>query len=198
MNNLKDLTKEAHRSAERTSFMNRMIKKQITPEQYYVYLKNQLVMYTTLEQYASEAGVFDDMPKLMRGKALLNDVLEMEADKTFNAPHLLSSSYEYVNYIESIKDDKDRLFSHVYVRHMGDLSGGQIIKKLVPGPTNLYEFGEDVDGLKNLVRSKLHDGLEKEAKVCFAMVQKFLEELEEYFDDMGSTDSVITTNREDL
>jgi heme oxygenase len=175
-----------------------MIKKQITPEQYYVYLKNQLVMYTTLEQYASEAGVFDDMPKLMRGKALLNDVLEMEADKTFNAPHLLSSSYEYVNYIESIKDDKDRLFSHVYVRHMGDLSGGQIIKKLVPGPTNLYEFGEDVDGLKNLVRSKLHDGLEKEAKVCFAMVQKFLEELEEYFDDMGSTDSVITTNREDL
>lgn len=198
MNNLRELTKEAHRSAERTSFMNRMLKKQITPEQYYVYLKNQLVMYTTLEQYASKAGVFDDMPKLMRGEALLNDVLEMEADKTFNVPQLLSSSYEYVNYIESIKDDKDRLFSHVYVRHMGDLSGGQIIKKLVPGPTNLYEFGEDVDGLKNLVRSKLHDGLEKEAKVCFAMVQKFLEELEEYFDDMGSTDSVITTNREDL
>jgi heme oxygenase len=198
MNNLKELTKEAHRSAERTSFMNRMLKKQITPEQYYVYLKNQLLMYTNLELYASAVGVFDDMANLARSKSLLDDILEMEADKNFNAPPLLSSSYEYVKYIQTIKDDKDRLFAHVYVRHMGDLSGGQIIKKLVPGPTNLYEFGDNVEELKNLVRSKLHDGLENEAKVCFSMVQKFLEELEEYFDDMESTDSAVTTDREDL
>lgn len=198
MNNLKDLTKEAHRSAERTSFMNRMIKKQITPEQYYVYLKNQLLMYTTLELYASAVGLFDDMAALMRSEALLDDVLMMEVGNDFDDAPILASSYEYVKYIQCIKDDRDRLFAHVYVRHMGDLSGGQIIKKLVPGPTNLYEFGEEVDGLKNLVRSKLHDGLEKEAKVCFSMVQKFLEELEEYFDDMGSTGSAVATDREDL
>jgi len=198
MSNLRELTKEAHRSAERTSFMNRMLKKQITPEQYYVYLKNQLLMYTTLEYYASEAGVFDDMPELIRSEALLDDVLMMEVDNDFDDAMIFASSHEYVRYIQSIKDDKDRLLAHVYVRHMGDLSGGQIIKKLVPGPTNLYEFGEDVDGLKNRVRSKLHDGLEKEAKVCFTMVQKFLEELEEYFDDMGSTDSAVSPDREDL
>jgi len=198
MSNLKELTKEAHRSAERTSFMNRMLKKQITPEQYYVYLKNQLFMYTTLEYYASDVGVFDDMTALMRSEALLDDVLMMEVGDDFDDAPILSSSHEYVKYMQSIKDDRDRLFAHVYVRHMGDLSGGQIIKKLVPGPTNLYDFGEDIDDLKNRVRSKLHDGLEKEAKVCFAMVQKFLEELEEYFDDMGSTDSVVSTDREDL
>jgi heme oxygenase len=175
-----------------------MLKKQITPEQYYVYLKNQLLMYTTLEYYASEAGVFDDMPELIRSEALLDDVLMMEVDNDFDDAMIFASSHEYVRYIQSIKDDKDRLLAHVYVRHMGDLSGGQIIKKLVPGPTNLYEFGEDVDGLKNRVRSKLHDGLEKEAKVCFTMVQKFLEELEEYFDDMGSTDSAVSPDREDL
>jgi heme oxygenase len=198
MSNLRELTKEAHRSAERTSFMNRMLKKQITPEQYYVYLKNQLFMYTTLEYYASEVGVFDDMPELMRSEALLDDVLMMEVDNDFADAPILASSHEYVRYMQDIKDDKDRLFAHVYVRHMGDLSGGQIIKKLVPGPTNLYEFGEDVDGLKNRVRGELHDGLEKEAKVCFSMVQKFLEELEEYFDDMGSTDSTVSSNRENL
>jgi heme oxygenase len=71
---------------------------------------------------------------------------------------------------------------------MGDLSGGQIIKKLVPGPTNLYEFEGDVEELKTAVRSKLHLGLEEESKVCFAMVQKFLEELEESVGHMGTTD----------
>lgn len=185
MNNLKELTKEAHRSAERTSFMNRMLKKEITPEQYYIYIKNQLFVYTTLEYYASEAGVFDDrMGEIMRGVPLLDDVMQMELDNNFDDAPILETSYEYVKYIKSIAKDKDRLLAHVYVRHMGDLSGGQIIKKLVPGPTNLYEFGDDVDELKNLVRSKLHDGLEKEAKVCFSMVQKFLEELEEYFGTM--------------
>lgn len=185
MNNLRELTKEEHRRAERTTFMNRMLKKNITPQQYYVYIKNQLFMYTTLEYYATEAGIFDGkMAEIMRGVPLLDDVMQMELDNDFVEAPILEASHEYVKYIQSIAEDKDRLLAHVYVRHMGDLSGGQIIKKLVPGPTNLYEFGDDVDELKNLVRSKLHDGLEKEAKVCFSMVQKFLEELEEYFGTM--------------
>jgi heme oxygenase len=166
--------------------MNRMLKKQITPKQYYVYVKNQLFMYTNLEYLANNSGIFDgDMKHLMRGPNLLDDALEMEVENGFSASPIFESSHEYVRYIETIKDDRDRLFAHIYVRHMGDLSGGQIIKKLVPGPTKLYEFDGDVEELKNLVRSKLHDGLEAEAKVCFSMVQKFLEELEAYFEDMG-------------
>jgi heme oxygenase len=186
MNNLRELTKEAHRSAERTAFMNRMLKKQITPHQYFVYIKNQLFVYTTLEYYADEAGIFEgDMARLMRGPHLLDDVLQMEVENTFSEPPILESSHRYVEYIKTIKNDRDKLFAHIYVRHMGDLSGGQIIRKLVPGPTNLYEFEGNIDYLKDLVRSKLHDGLEAEAKVCFSMVQKFLEELEAYFEDMG-------------
>jgi heme oxygenase len=163
-----------------------MLKKQITPEQYYVYIKNQLFVYTTLEYYAAGEGIFDgEMIKVMRGPALLNDLLEMETSNNFNEASILPSSHEYVKHIQSIKKDRDKLLAHVYVRHMGDLSGGQIIKQLVPGPTNLYEFGENVEELKNMVRSKLHDGLEAEAKICFSMVQKFLEELEMHFGNMG-------------
>lgn len=185
MNNLRELTKEEHRRAERTTFMNRMLKKEISPEQYYVYIKNQLFVYTTLEYYASEVGIFDgDMSRIMRGVSLLEDVLEMEVNNNFPSAPILSSSYEYVRYIQSIGKDAEKLLAHIYVRHMGDLSGGQIIKRLVPGPTHLYEFEGDVEELKNLVRSKLHDGLEKEARVCFGMVQSFLEELEEYFGNM--------------
>lgn len=189
MSNLRELTKEAHRSAERTSFMNRMLKKQITPYQYYVYIKNQLFVYTNLEYLANGAGIFGGgLERLMRGPNLLDDVLQMEIENSFPESPIFESSHEYVRYIETIKGDRDRLFAHIYVRHMGDLSGGQIIKKLVPGPTNLYEFDGDVEDLKNLVRSRLQDGLEAEAKVCFSMVQKFLEELEAYFEDMGSAE----------
>lgn len=185
MNNLKELTKEAHRSAERTSFMNRMIKKEISPEQYYVYIKNQLFVYTTLEYYATEAGIFDgNMEVVARCTSLLEDVMEMELKNDFDEAPILKASHEYVKYIQNIKDDTDRLLAHVYVRHMGDLSGGQIIKKLVPGPTHLYEFNGNTEDLKNIIREKLHDGLEVEAKVCFNMVQEFLEELEKYFENM--------------
>lgn len=186
MSNLRELTKEAHRSAERTSFMNRMLKKQITPYQYYVYIKNQLFAYTNLEYFAEKAGIFEgDMARLIRGPNLLDDALLMEVEFNFSESPIFESSHKYVEHIKTIENDRDKLLAHVYVRHMGDLSGGQMIKKLVPGPTNLYEFDGDVEDLKNLVRSKLHDGLEAEAKVCFSMVQKFLEELEAYFEDMG-------------
>lgn len=185
MNNLKEITKQEHRRAERTAFMSRMIKKKISPYEYYIYLKNQLFSYTNLEYYAVEAGaITKDMEPILRGSALFNDVITMETEQKFSDAPIFPASHHYVNYIRQIKNDKDKLLAHVYVRHMGDLSGGQIIKKLVPGPTALYEFDSDPDELKEIIRSKLHDNLAEEAKVCFSMVQKFLEELEDYFDGL--------------
>lgn len=192
MDNLKNLTKTEHRNAERTAFMSRLIKKNITPEQYYVYIKNQAYVYSVLEHYADILGIFDgDMINLKRSVPLFEDCLDMEIKRQFaNAP-ILPASKKYVDYIEEIQKDKDRLFAHIYVRHMGDLSGGQIIKKLIPGPTNLYEFEGDTEDLKNKIREKLHDGLVDEAKVCFTMVQNFLEELEQYFNgtDTGAVEA---------
>ena len=48
----------------------------------------------------------------------------------------------------SIKDDADKLMAHVYVRHMGDLSGGQMIAKRVPGEGRMYKFDKGHDELK--------------------------------------------------
>jgi len=185
MDSLREITKQEHRRAERTAFMSRMIKKKISPYEYYVYLKNQLFSYTNLEYYATEAGaITKNMEPILRGAALFNDVITMETEQKFSDAPIFSASHHYVNYIRQIKDDKDKLLAHVYVRHMGDLSGGQIIKKLVPGPTALYEFDGDPVVLKDIIRSKLHNNLAEEAKVCFSMVQKFLEELEDYFSEL--------------
>ena len=50
---------------------------------------------------------------------------------------------------------------------MGDLSGGQMIAKRVSGSTKFYQFDEDVDVLKDKIRTRLDDSMAEEAKICF-------------------------------
>jgi heme oxygenase len=178
MNNLKELTHEQHKNAERSLFVKKLLKKEITPYQYYVYLSNQFLMYTVLEHYASETGILSGIENIARGVAICNDLKELEKEYGFEIPIHLSTTQKYMTYIHKIGEDSEKLLSHVYVRHMGDLSGGQIIKRFVPGSGNHYQFNEDVNELKEKVRAKLHDGLAEEAKVCFDMIKEFMEELE--------------------
>jgi heme oxygenase (biliverdin-producing, ferredoxin) len=178
MNNLKELTKEQHTNAERSLFVKKLLKKEITAYQYYVYLSNQFLMYTSLEGYASDAGVFVGIEEIKRGNSISKDLQELEREYGFEIPVHLKSTGKYMRYIQSISEDSEKLLAHIYVRHMGDLSGGQIIKRFVPGSGNHYMFESDPEMLKEKVRAKLHNGLAEEAKLCFDMISEFMKELE--------------------
>lgn len=182
MNNLKELTHEQHKNAERSLFVKKLLKKEVTPYQYYVYLCNQFLMYTVLEDLASNAGILSGIEEIKRGVAMCKDLQELEREHGFELPVHLKSTSDYMRYIHKISEEPDRLLAHVYVRHMGDLSGGQIIKRFVPGSGNHYQFETDVNELKEKVREKLHDGLADEAKVCFNMIKDFMTELETSLD----------------
>ena len=80
----------------------------------------------------------------------------------------------------SLKDDKEKIMAHLYVRHMGDLSGGQMIKKKVPGKGTMYEFDGEVNDLKTKIRAKIHDGLADEAKICFDFATNAFREMMEH------------------
>ena len=190
MNTLKDLTWEHHKKAERTSFIRRMLKQELTPYQYYVYLSNQFLMYTTLETAALNAHVLDGIREIQRVTPMCKDLQELEREHGFEIPVHLKSTSNYMEYIHKISKEPNKLLAHIYVRHMGDLSGGQIIKKYVPGNGEHYKF-DDIDSLKERVRAKLHNGLADEAKVCFDMVTDFMEELEKSFGDMERSDTSI-------
>lgn len=178
MNNLKELTHEQHKNAERSLFVKKLLKKDITAYQYYIYLSNQFLMYTTLEGYASEIGVLDGIEEIKRGVSISKDLQELEREYGFEIPVHLKSTGNYIQYIRNVSENPEKLLAHIYVRHMGDLSGGQIIKRFVPGSGHHYQFDGDVTELKERVRAKLHDGLADEAKVCFNMIKEFMEELE--------------------
>jgi heme oxygenase len=87
-----------------------------------------------------------------------------------------------MQYIFSIKDDPKKLMAHIYVRHMGDLAGGQMIAKRVPGLGKYYKF-EDPEGLKAVIREKLSDDMADEAKVCFKFAEELFQEMQELVDE---------------
>jgi heme oxygenase len=192
MNNLKELTHEQHKNAERSLFVKKLLKKEITPYQYYIYLCNQFLMYTTLETHATDAGVLIGIEDIKRGNAIAKDLKELEKEYGFEIPIHLKSTSDYMRYIYKIHEEPEKLLAHIYVRHMGDLSGGQIIKKFIHGSGQHYQFETDVSELKEKVRAKLHDGLADEAKVCFNMIKTFMEELENSFADMGPPNNAAT------
>ena len=64
----------------------------------------------------------------------------------------------------------------MYTRHMGDLSGGQMIRRKIPGSGKLYDF-EDGAKLKELIRERLDDSMADEARVCFEFATKTFQEI---------------------
>jgi heme oxygenase len=62
---------------------------------------------------------------------------------------------------------------------MGDLSGGQMLAKKVPGSGKLYKFDEPVDVLKEKIRARLNDTMADEAKICFDFATKLFQQMSE-------------------
>jgi len=136
---LKELTYEHHRNAERQGFVKVLMGGKIDPKLYATFLYNQYVNYNILETIAMAEGVLDDLPDIRRAPKILDDYTELWNDLE-NPPKLLPSSKLYADHIMSIRDNAQALMAHVYTRHMGDLSGGQMIRKKIPGKGTMYDF----------------------------------------------------------
>lgn len=181
---LKDLTHEAHKNAERQEFVKILFSGNINPKLYATFLKNQHPCYEILEVCAMPHQLLHGLPDIRRAPAILSDFQELwsEAD---GEPKVLSTTERYIKYIISIKDQPERLMAHIYVRHMGDLAGGQMIAKKVPGSGRMYQFA-DPEILKMAIRAKLNDDMADEAKVCFQFATDLFKEmldLVEYIDE---------------
>ncbi len=172
---LKELTKEAHTSAERQEFVKVLFSGSIDPELYAAYLKNQHPQYEILEVCAMPHGLLNGLPDIRRAPAILADHLELK-NQTDPDPQILPVVDRYIKYVLSIKDDPKKLMAHLYVRHMGDLAGGQMIAKRVPGSGKYYQF-EDPETLKTAIRERLDDSMADEAKVCFQFATDFFKEM---------------------
>jgi heme oxygenase len=178
MSKLKELTWENHQKAERTEHARKLIKG-MEPAEYHRYLYNQYVQYAVLESRASECGVLVGIEDISRAKAILADLeeLEHEYDIQRNTDLLCPVVGHYAAHVVTLTEHND-LLAHIYVRHFGDMYGGQMIRKRQPGSGTMYDF-KDVETLKNVVRARLKDSMANEANRCFEFAMQLFEELSE-------------------
>ena len=175
---LKELTKENHSNAERSWFASLMFSGKITENQYAIYLRQQHEIYNALEKRfdcKSEIKFPDD--RIKRAEKINLDLLELDPNVE-NLP-ILNSTSEYVDYIDDCPEHL--LYAHVYVRYLGDLKGGQMIAKRVPGSGQYYKF-ESPSIIEAFIRSKLREDSEfvDECKKCFSFATELFNDLKKY------------------
>ena len=178
MTTLRELTKDNHTSAERQEFVKILFSGTIDSKLYATYLYNQFFMYELLETCAMSHGLLSNMPGILRARAIRSDFEELWGSDDKDRPKMCAVVKEYLDHIVKIKDDPKLLMAHLYVRHMGDLAGGQMIANKVPGAGKYYQF-EDADNLKAAMRLKLDTSMADEAKVCFDFATQFFKEMME-------------------
>jgi heme oxygenase len=174
MATLKEQTHEKHKEAETQPFIKEIFQKKVSKHKYAEYLYQLYLIYHAMENIAGpKLGAYEGIPGLYRSKAIFEDFQELAVpDKTYT---IKESTLKYIQYIMDITEHND-LVAHMYVRYLGDLNGGQIFAKLIPGSGTMFQF-ENKEELTNNFRAKLNDNMGLEACVAFdfniAIVKEF-------------------------
>ena len=175
---LKDLIKDNHDKAENHRFVKVLLSGEIKVPVYADLLYNQLFCYTKLEERASREGLLEGIEDICRGPGIEMDYIEL-----FTPATLYQSTADYVAYVENMPTEK--IMGHIYARHFGDLYGGQMIKKVVPGSGHMYQF-ENRKELIDKVRERLSDDLGDEANVAIEFNLRL-------FDEIANAHNIPTT-----
>ncbi len=156
---LRDATRPLHVEVERAGIMVPLLRGQVSRAAYAALLRNLHAIYDELEsglrQHAAHPGiapVFD--PRLMRAEALTADLEHLHGPRWKGELPLAPAGEAYARHLRELASARPAtLAAHVYVRYLGDLSGGQVLKRVVrdcfglaPGhATAFYEFGPAAD-----------------------------------------------------
>ena len=167
---LKELTADKHREAETTQFMKAVFAKTLPRDHWVDFTYQKTLFYSTIENAATQQGLMNDLEPMRRSALLAQDYEKMDG----SAREFKSAVLEYHNYIQTLTDPT-RIMAHLYTWHMGDLFGGQMIKKLVDGPHSSLDF-LDAPVLIAVMRSKLSDDMAEEANIAFDWAIQILNE----------------------
>jgi heme oxygenase len=197
---LRDETRSAHTAAERSGIMQPLLRGTITRAQYVGLLQQLALIYEALE-----AGVhahrdlhtlkFIDLRVLERTPALREDLGFLAGPNSALARVPAASTY--VKRLQRLRETAPSLLgAHAYVRYLGDLSGGQVLGRIVRKALHLpdargtafYEFPEipDIGSFKQSFRESLDqlmlspaesDAFVTEALLGFELHEQLFEQL---------------------
>lgn len=200
---LREGTKKAHTNAENVGFVKCFLKGVVEKNSYRNLVKNLYFVYSAMEeemQRHREHPIVSQIyfPELNRKQSLEQDLQFYYGAGWREQVAPSPSGQAYVQRIREISEkEPELLVAHSYTRYLGDLSGGQILKKIAQRGMNLtdgegtafYEFPEisDEKAFKNNYRQAMNelpvdqataDRMVDEANAAFGMNMKMFNELE--------------------
>jgi heme oxygenase (biliverdin-producing, ferredoxin) len=155
---LKERTKGLHAAVENTTLMKDVLEGNVTKEEYSAYVAALHVIYRDLEEQLEvwshvpclQSFVTENFKVLFRKTALSKDLLSLGAESLIP----VEGAVNYGNRLKEIARTRPHaLIAHIYVRYLGDLFGGRMIKKRIeqmwPDAVALYHYTH----LEGLVKS---------------------------------------------
>lgn len=201
---LREGTSQNHSLAESAGFIRCFMKGVVERESYAKHLEAFYFIYSALEneleRHKSDSILSNIyFPALYRRESIENDLSFFKGKSWKDKLSESRATQNYVNRIKEVSQDKSYLLvAHSYVRYLGDLSGGQILKKIAAkamdigekGGLEFYEFHKltSPNEFKKSYREALdklpissiqEDEILEEAKSVFSMNQSIFLELEE-------------------
>ncbi len=154
---LRQGTHSLHTEVERSTFMRTLLRGQMERTSYCLLLRNLHALYAALEaaleacrSHALLAPLYD--PRLFRTAALARDLDALHGPGWTGSISILPACQAYRLRLQHLASHQpELLLAHAYVRYLGDLSGGQQLKRIVSRslalPAGLvgiafYDFGD--------------------------------------------------------
>jgi heme oxygenase len=160
---LKELTSVKHKQAEQTKFMQRLIQGKISTQVWAEFVFQKMIIYRLIEQLGIEYCNLTTILDIFRADFLHKDLVELsESQDSFCQT---SGTKDYCNYLLNL-DDPKKIMAHIYVWYMGDLFGGQLIKRFAPGKNLALEFNNR-EQIISFIRTNCNDEMADEANVAF-------------------------------
>ncbi|HBQ99060.1 heme oxygenase (biliverdin-producing) [Roseofilum sp. Belize Diploria] len=200
---LREGTKKAHTMAENVGFIKCFLKGTVEKESYRKLSGNLYFVYSAMEEEMARHQNHPILgklyfPELNRKESIEQDLAFYYGSNWREGVSLSPAGQAYVDQIRKVSNEEpELLISHLYTRYMGDLSGGQILKKIAQTAMNLpegqgtqfYEFADipDEKAFKNNYRQTMDslpideataDRIVEEANAAFGMNMKMFNELE--------------------
>ena len=202
---LREGTKKSHTMAENTGFVACFLKGVVEKTSYRKLISDLYFVYKAMEEEIDRL-VQEDHPvikhigfkELFRRQTLEKDLEFYYGNNWLDQIKISESAKSYVDRIRLVANESPELLvGHHYTRYIGDLSGGQILKKIAKKALNLrgddglnfYEFKliEDEKLFKKSysetlnklpIDQKIADNIIEEANEAFAYNMKMFRELE--------------------
>ncbi|MEP7066903.1 MAG: biliverdin-producing heme oxygenase [Gemmatimonadota bacterium] len=141
---LRSETRLAHTRAERSGIMRHVLRGNIDHPGYIAMLRNLESIYHALEtglvrHERHPALSFIDLHAVARHAAIVSD-LDALSPVDWRAIPLTDAATDYVARLRDLDASlADRLLAHAYLRYLGDLSGGQLMRGVIARALSLSE-----------------------------------------------------------